>query len=167
MKSLIALAILASGTLDPCVAEKTIVTRKAAPKQSNAKPSPIIAWVTVRSGGPVNKDAPRCLDQEVVFDLPEPEFLSYDVTSEFTPLVYEEPIEPIYAEPSYRWPSWPPFYYWPTPRVRLPPSYSPPPSSDPPTDEPPPPPVAVPEPATSWLLLIGLLFAFALRRHRS
>lgn len=89
---------------DPCVAEKVLVTKKQSRKP--AKKSEIAAWIVVRSGGPANPDAPRCLDETPIFDLPEPELVSWEPQA-LLPAVpeYEEPEEPMV--------DWPPLlHFW-------------------------------------------------------
>lgn len=122
--------------IEPCE-EKVLVTRTASP----VKPSPILAWVTVRSGRP----GITCTDETLVFDVPEPEIVSFDPEASYS--LVTMPIEP---EPS-DWPT-----YWSSPQLggRLPSRGSVR------------PPASVPEPGSLGLLSAGLLaLVFALRKR--
>lgn len=150
---------------EPCQT-KTLITRK--PAMSPGKPSPIIAWVTVRSGKPKASDK-ECTDETVIFDLPEPEI--FGIVPEL-----EMPYEPEYEEPEEDEPTWwfPRYYFWPDlPRyiiVRVPPPTVVPPVTDTPPTYPVPPTVppvqSVPEPATLALMGLGLLGCATFTRKR-
>lgn len=123
---------------DPCV-EKTLVVRKAR-NASPAKPSPILAWVTVRSGGPLRPDAPRCTDETILLDSPEPEFIGYEPSADYSLIDWPEIVE---SGDAY----WMPVRHWtPSPAGR-PVARSAAPIITPPA--------SVPEPSTVALMLIG------------
>jgi len=121
---------------DPC-SNKPAVVQRVSPRQT-PKSSPIIAWITVRSSGPSNPDAPRCTDP--VLDIPEPELIGFDIEVPFPELFLDEhPV--IWDQPTFG------KYYWNVilvapdkhERPRLPP------------------PVSVPEPSSFWLFGAGLI----------
>lgn len=81
---------------EPCVI-KTIVTRV---KTKVASASPIIAWVTVRSGRPLREDAPQCTEETVVMDI-FPELDEFDPGATYSLLEFEP--EPV---------RWSRFHWW-------------------------------------------------------
>lgn len=133
---------------EPCEA-KTLVTRKAS--ASPAKPSPIIAWVTVRSGRPSASDV-TCTDESIVWDFPEPELVGFEPSTWYDPLPPEEELPPFVWEN--HWPrQWWPWWGIPQVFIRQPPSYPLPPGGDGYR----PPPANVPEPGSLGLLGAGLI----------
>lgn len=121
---------------DPCVTEKILIA-KSSPKKTN---STIISWVTVRSGGPINKDAPKCIEETPILEIGEPEFELFD--PEVNPPEYFEipPDELIYP---------PTFFYHYSPVFYGRPKHQPPAQGIPPKD--------VPEPGTLPLILVGFV----------
>lgn len=83
---------------DPCVI-KTIITRTKAKKPSG-KVSPIIAWITVRSGTPLNPDAPQCKEETLVIDI-EPTLDEFLPEATYSLLVFDEP-----KKWRMHWPNW-------------------------------------------------------------
>lgn len=122
---------------DPCV-EKTLVVRKR--NASPAKPSPILAWVTVRSGGPLRPDASRCTDDTLVLDAVEPEFIDYEPSAEYSLIDWPEIVEPGNAY-------WMPTWYWTPSLAGRSITHGAPPIITSPT--------SVPEPGTMALMLVG------------
>lgn len=155
--ALIALGVLVSDlarampiTEDPCTAKPAVVP---GPKYSPVarKPSEILGWVTVRSGGPQRVDAPRCTDP--VLNIPEPEVFALEIDVPFPELLLDEhPV--LWTQPEFGR-GWGDEYGGPRrhhDRRHRPPHH---------------PVFNVPEPSPLWLMCAGLLVLLTRRRSVS
>lgn len=138
---------------EPCEV-KTLVTRKASPVAG--KESPILAWVTVRSGRPHAPDK-TCTDETIAFDVAEPSMLDFEPYADYSALELTEEEPEAWSPPPSRVEWWP---YWEAQYVimRHPPQ-------SPPTGHRPPP-RSVPEPGTGALFAIAACVALLARRRK-
>lgn len=142
--SLLAIALSVALSTDPCppAPVKAPVPIRHSPKRAS---SPIIAWVTVRSGRP---DAPQC-EEGMPSDPGEPVIELPDVLLAMPAPVDVPPEEPV--------PEW---AYTPVP------IYPPVLMGDPPRRSYRPPPVSVPEPGMLGLFAFGLLASIVTGRRK-
>lgn len=136
------IALSAALTFNPCLPVESPPALKRVTIRHSPKgdASPIIAWITVKSGK--HREYVQCGEPQL--SIPEPELVSIEPDAPAPVFVYTPPEDP---QPQYTPTRWEPLY---ASRRNPPPFY--------------PPPVGVPEPSSIVLMLLGLAACFTARK---